>query len=70
MLMKSAVMALLLVLGPTLAGCQTAGGVTETRSALCDQFQPIRWSSQDTDQTVREAKAHNATGKAICGWKP
>lgn len=66
---KSAVTALLLALGLTVTGCATTGG-GETRSALCDQFRPIRWSSQDTDQTIAEAKGHNAVGKKLCGWRP
>lgn len=65
-----AVTALLLALTLPLAGCVTATGSSATRSALCDQFRPIRWSSQDTDQTIAEAKGHNAVGVKLCGWKP
>jgi pectin methylesterase-like acyl-CoA thioesterase len=62
-------LALTLALGLTLTGCAaTAGG--ETKAALCDQFRPIRWSSQDTPETVAQSKAHNAVGKAICRWTP
>ncbi len=66
---KSGAMALLLALGLTLGSCKTTGGGA-TRSALCDQFQPIRWSSQDTAETVAQAKGHNAVGRALCSWKP
>jgi hypothetical protein len=52
----------------TLAACTTTGS-SETRSALCDQFRPVLWSSQDTPDTVRQVKEHNAVGKAVCGWK-
>lgn len=66
---RSAKMALLLALGLTLTGCvTTAGG--ETKAALCDQFRPIRWSSQDTPETVAQSKAHNAVGKSLCRWAP
>lgn len=33
----------------------------------CEGFKPISWSSRDTDQTIREAKAHNAAWTALCG---
>lgn len=59
----------MLALGLTLAACQTTAG-GETRSALCDQFKPMRWSSSDTVETIRQAKGHNAVGAAVCGWRP
>jgi hypothetical protein len=30
-------------------------------------LQPIRWSDDDTDETISQAKANNAQGKALCG---
>jgi len=36
---------------------------------FCDAGQPIRWSVKDTDETIRQARAHNAIGRKICGWK-
>lgn len=67
---RFAVTVLLLGLAPILTGCVTmASGGTETRAALCDQFRPISWSSQDTVETVAGVKAHNAVGKRLCGWK-
>lgn len=66
---KSARTALLLALGLTLTACTvTAGG--ETKSALCDQFRPIRWSQSDTAETVAQVKQSNAVGAALCNWKP
>lgn len=43
-------------------------GVNPTRylDTSCEAFKPITWSSQDTDQTIREIKAHNAAIKALC----
>lgn len=67
--MKSARLALLLALGLTLASCATTAG-NETRAALCDQFQPVRWSGADTPETVAQVKQHNAVGMKLCGWKP
>lgn len=61
-------LALALALTPLLAGCATMTAGNETRAALCDQFQPIRWSSADTDQTIIQAKQANAVGSKICGW--
>jgi hypothetical protein len=29
-------------------------------------LEPIRWSKKDTDDTIRQAKEHNAAWKAIC----
>ena len=76
MRMKSAGTALrlatLLALVIVATGCAqtTAGVATETGRALCDVFRPIAWSAQDTDDTIRAAKAHNATGARVCGWAP
>ena len=36
----------------------------------CETYKPIYWSSKDTDDTIRAAKAHNAVGIEQCGWKP
>lgn len=66
---KSAAMALLLGLASILTGC-TATGSGATRAALCDQFQPVRWSMHDTDETIRQVKELNAVGKKLCGWRP
>jgi hypothetical protein len=32
----------------------------------CSAFEPIRWSSKDTDDTIRQAKEHNAVWASIC----
>lgn len=52
----------------TLGGCvtTTASGGT---SVFCRSAEPIRWSTKDTDETIRQAKAHNAVGRKLCGWK-
>jgi hypothetical protein len=33
----------------------------------CQAFQPITWSKQDTDDTLRQIKAHNAVYLTLCG---
>ncbi len=52
----------------TLAGCATAtdGGGTEV---FCRAARPLRWSVADTDETIRQAKAHNAVGRTLCHWR-
>jgi hypothetical protein len=35
----------------------------------CAAFQPIRWSRRDTDETIRQAKEHNAAWKALCNMQ-
>jgi len=65
-------LAALLTLATLATGCAatTAGVATESGRAICDQFRPIAWSARDTDETIRAAKAHNAVGVRICGWRP
>jgi hypothetical protein len=36
------------------------------RKVVCQIFKPIGWSSKDTDQTIREVKAHNAAWLKTC----
>jgi hypothetical protein len=60
-----------------LASCATTtdGGGTDAaamepiaHATFCSVAKPITWSSKDTETTVAEIKAHNAVGKALCGW--
>jgi hypothetical protein len=65
---------LIMSLTPILTSCATTMGSSGTDPRVsqllyCDGAKPIRWSSKDTDQTIREAKEQNAVGKAECGWK-
>lgn len=50
------------------AGCVTTTGGGETK-VFCAAARPIAWSTADTDNTIREVKAHNAVGRALCGWR-
>ena len=52
----------------TLAGCATTTGSGGT-DVFCRSAQPIRWSVTDSDDTIRDAKAHNAVGVRLCGWR-
>lgn len=66
---KQLVLALILSAAAlTLSSCATLTAGGETERALCSSFRPITWSTQDTDQTIREVKAHNAVGVSVCGW--
>lgn len=58
----------MLVTALLLAGCAQTTGTGATKAAICDQFRPIRWSASDTDESLKQIKAHNAVGKAICSW--
>lgn len=56
-----------LLLTLMVAGCTTTMGTGGTEQAIednalevCAAWLPISWSTRDTDQTVREAKANNA----------
>lgn len=49
-----------------LTGCATATVTGET-DVYCKATRFITWSGADTDQTIREAKAHNAVRLKLCG---
>lgn len=56
------------------AACQTTASVATrpqpTVTTFCLAFKPIRWSLHDTLETQQQARAHNAAGASLCGWKP
>lgn len=48
-------------------GCSTPqASVAPIDRAYCTQFRPIPWSVRDTDQTIKDVKAHNAVFTALC----
>jgi hypothetical protein len=51
-----------------LSGCATTTG-SSARSLACGAFEPIRWADADTDETIRQVKAHNAAGRALGCWE-
>ena len=61
---------LILILSFTLSGCVTRTALNGQIKpmAFCSLAEPIYWSGKDTDATIKQAKAHNAVGKAVCGW--
>lgn len=59
----------LLTLLLILPGCATTTGSVATDALAgspCSAFEPIRWSTKDTDETIRQVKGHNAAWKAVC----
>src|SRR3990167_1397159 len=52
-----------------LASCTTTT-VSDVASGACGQFRPITWSVTDTDETLRQVRAHNAVWKALCDPAP
>lgn len=53
-----------------LSACVTTTGGGATKAAFCASLRPQSWSIKDSDQTIAEAKANNAVGVKVCGWKP
>ena len=51
----------------TLSACATTTGSGGT-DVFCRAAKPVRWSVRDSDDTIRQAKAHNAVGRKLCGW--
>lgn len=50
--------------------CILTACVTTTASvaptSFCQVAKPIYWSAKDTDETIGQAKSHNAAWKALC----
>lgn len=61
--------ALLALAMPTLAGCATTTATGGRTDVSCVAFEPFRWSRRDTEETVRQAKEHNAAWHALCNRK-
>jgi hypothetical protein len=34
---------------------------------MCDIFVPIKWNKSDTDETLKQIKAHNGVWLQLCG---
>ena len=66
-LAKISVVLIVLALTPA---CMTTGSEgtrpAMTRSIYCEIAEPIRWSREDTVDTVRQVKEHNRSYKEIC----
>lgn len=65
---------LMMAIAAGISGCATSPSFINY--GLCDDprtaekgdglLRPISWSKSDTDETIREVKAHNATVEATC----
>jgi hypothetical protein len=62
-LTKLALIPLLIV---PMGACTTMTASVETSRVACQAFEPITWSTRDTDETVRGVKAHNAVYQELC----
>lgn len=49
-----------------LPACATTTASVGTDAVACSAFEPIRWSKRDSNDTIRQAKEHNAAWAAIC----
>lgn len=38
----------------------------DPNKVACGSFEPILWSPQDTDQTIKQIKTHNAAWVTLC----
>ena len=55
--------AAILIVIPILTAC---AGMTASNGIDCSIYQPIEWSSADTDLTLKQIKAHNAVWVDRC----
>lgn len=62
--------ALLALVMPILAGCMTTTATGGRTDVSCAAFEPLHWSRRDTDETIRQAKEHNAAWDALCRSLP
>lgn len=49
-----------------MTGSVETSPATPTFARFCKTYEPILWSTQDTDETIRQVKRENAKWKAIC----
>jgi hypothetical protein len=54
-----------LALTLSLGACATTTGSVAT-DVSCEAFEPILWSQEDTDETIRQIREHNAVWVALC----
>jgi hypothetical protein len=51
-----------------LAGCATTQVPVQVADTYCLTAKKIRWSVEDTPETVRQAEVHNRTIDVRCGY--
>ena len=60
---------MLMLSTPILTSCAKMTGIgvpVRFLDTSCEAFRPIEWSEDDTDETIRQAKAHNAAWGKLC----
>jgi len=55
----------LMILGMGLLCADPAAGPVPLDTS-CQAFEPLRWSSRDTRETIRQAREHNAAFDTLC----
>lgn len=56
----------LILVSIVLTSCQTTASAV-TSPAMCTVFKPIYWSKDDTLDTAKQVREHNAVWKSVCG---
>lgn len=51
---------------PMLGSCASRTSIAVSPSVFCQSAQPITLADADTDETIRQVKAHNASYEAVC----
>lgn len=62
------------ILSSILSGCAILTRLNEPPKptydpvpAMCEIFVPIKWNKADTDETLKQIKAHNGVWLQLCG---
>lgn len=71
---SASVLASIVILSSTLSGCAILTRLNEPPKptyspvpAMCEIFVPIKWNKADTDETLKQIKAHNGVWLQLCG---
>lgn len=64
-------LASMLISALTLSACATTTGSGEidVNAVYCRNYEPVRWSVNDTDDTIIQNKRNNARFVALCGGR-
>lgn len=74
MKLSAPALASILILSSILNGCAILTRLNEPPKptynpvpVMCDIFVPIKWNKADTDETLKQIKAHNGVWLQLCG---
>ena len=63
----------IVILSSILSGCASLTSLSGPKPTynpvpvMCDIFVPIKWNKSDTDETLKQIKAHNGVWLQLCG---